>query len=159
MKLYIKNMVSICSIRVVQFELKKLGLSMIRVDLGEVAIEEDIDDSQLEQIRIALQRFGLELMEDKRTILVESIKNLVIEIVYSPDLALKGHFSAYITGKLHYHYTYLSNLFSEVMGITIEQFLIAHKIERAKELISYDELNLPSMAHLCISLHHKKAIL
>jgi AraC-like DNA-binding protein len=98
-------------------------------------------------------------MEDKRTILVESIKNLVIEIVYSPDLALKGHFSAYITGKLHYHYTYLSNLFSEVMGITIEQFLIAHKIERAKELISYDELNLPSMAHLCISLHHKKAIL
>ncbi len=148
MKLYIKNMVSICCKRVVKSEMKKLGLYYISVNLGEVEIKGDITDAQREQFRIALHRFGLDLLEDKKTILVERIKNLVIEIVHSSEMPRKVSFPDYIAGKLHYHYTYLSNTFSKVMGTTIEQYLIVNKIERAKELIFYDELNLTEISFL-----------
>ncbi|MDO8368601.1 MAG: AraC family transcriptional regulator [Saprospiraceae bacterium] len=148
MKLYIKNMVSLCCKRVVESEMKTLGLYYVSVNLGEAEIKEDITDSQREHLRIALKRFGLELMEDKKTILVERIKNAVVEIVYTPETSHKINSSAYIAGKLHYHYTYLSSLFSEVMGTTIEQFLIVNKIERAKELIFYDEFNLTEISYI-----------
>ena len=148
MKLHIKNMVSICCKRVVKSELKKLGLYYISVHLGEIEIKGDITDSQREQFRIALQRFGLELLEDRKTIMVERIKNLVVEIVHFQELPHKVSFTAYIAGKLHHHYTYLSNLFSEAMGTTIEQYLIVHKIERAKELIFYDEHNLTEISFM-----------
>lgn len=148
MKLHIKNMVSICCKRVVKLELKKLGLYYVSVHPGEVEIREDITEFQREQLNKSLQRFGLELMEDKKTILVEQIKNVVVEIVRSASLPHKFSFSTYIARKLQYHYSYLSNLFSEVMGTTIEQYLIVHKIERAKELLFDDELNLTEISFM-----------
>ena len=148
MKLHIKNMVSICCKRVVKSELKKLGLYYVSVHLGEVEIRDNITDSEREQFSSNLQRFGLELMDDRKTILVERIKNVVMELINSPNLSKKASFSAYIASKLHYHYTYLSNHFSLVTGITIEQFLIVRKIERAKELIFYDELSLTEISFM-----------
>jgi AraC-like DNA-binding protein len=131
---------------VVKEELKKLGLHFIVVDLGEVDIMENINSEQREQIRLALLRSGLELMDDKKAILIEKIKNTIIEMVHYKDELLKVNFSDFISEKLNYDYTYLANLFSEIQGTTIEKFIISHKIERVKELIIYDELNLTEIA-------------
>ena len=131
---------------VVKEELKKLGLHFIVVDLGEVDIMENINPEQREQIRVALLRSGLELMDDKKAILIEKIKNTIIEMVHYKDELLKVNFSDFISEKLDYDYTYLANLFSEIQGTTIEKFIISHKIERVKELIIYDELNLTEIA-------------
>jgi AraC-like DNA-binding protein len=131
---------------VVKEELKKLGLHFIVVDLGEVEIMENINPEQREQIRTALHRSGLELMDDKKAILIEKIKNAIIEMVHYKDELLKVNFSDFLSEKLHYDYTYLANLFSEIQGTTIEKFIIAHKIERVKELIIYNELNLTEIA-------------
>jgi AraC-like DNA-binding protein len=130
----------------VKEELKKLGLHFIVVDLGEVEIMENISAAQREQIKIAFYNIGLELMEDKKAILIEKIKNAVVEMVHHSDELIKTNFSDFISAKLNHDYTYLANLFSEVQGITIEHFIIAHKIERIKELIIYDELNLTEIA-------------
>ena len=130
----------------VKEELKKLGLHFIVVDLGEVEIMENISAEQREQIKIALHSSGLELMDDKRAILIEKIKNAVIEMVHHSDELIKTNFSDFLSEKLNHDYTYLANLFSEVQGITIEHFIIAHKIERIKELIIYDELNITEIA-------------
>jgi AraC-like DNA-binding protein len=126
--------------------LKNLGLHFILVDLGEVEIMETISDEQREQVKIALIKSGLELMDDKRAVLIEKIKNSIIEMVHHTDELIKVNFSDFLSKKLNHDYTYLSNLFSEVQGTTIEQFMIAHKIERVKELIIYDELNLTEIA-------------
>jgi len=131
---------------VVKEELKKLGLHFIIVDMGVVEIMEDITDEQRKQIKIALLKSGLELMDDKKAVLIEKIKNVIIEMVHYTDELPKMNFSDYISEKLHYDYTYLANLFSEVKGTTIEKFIILHKIERVKELIIYDELNLTEIA-------------
>lgn len=131
---------------VVKEELKKFGLHFIVVDLGEVDLMENINPEQRDQIRLALRRSGLELIEDKKAILIEKIKNTVIEMVHYNDELLKVNFSDFISEKLNYNYTYLANLFSEIQGTTIEKFIIAHKIERVKELIIYDELNLSEIA-------------
>ena len=130
----------------VKEELKKLGLHYILVDLGEVDIMENINPDQREQIRVALRRSGLELMDDKKAVLIEKIKNTIIEMIHYKDDLLKVNFSDFISEKLHYDYTYLANLFSEIQGTTIEKFIISHKIERVKELIIYDELNLTEIA-------------
>ena len=130
----------------VKEELKKLGLHFIVVDLGEVEIMENISAGQREQIKIALRSSGLELMDDKRSILIEKIKNAVIEMVHHSDEMIKTNFSDFLSEKLSHDYTYMANLFSEVQGITIEHFIIAHKIERIKELIIYDELNITEIA-------------
>lgn len=126
--------------------LKSMGLHFILVDLGEIDIMENISDEQREQMKIALFNSGLELMDDKRAVLLERIKNTIIEMVHFSDKLIKVNFSDYLSEKLDYDYTYLSNLFSEVQGITIEQFMIAHKVERIKELIIYDELNITEIA-------------
>ena len=146
MKLYIKNMVSSRCKMLVKQELIKLGLHFIIVELGEVEIMENISGEQREQVKIALFNSGLELMDDKRSILIEKIKNTVIEMVYYTDQIIKTNFSDFITKKLNHDYTYLANLFSEVQGTTIEQFVISHKIERIKELIIYGELNITEIA-------------
>ena len=112
----------------------------------EVEIMENISVEQREQLKVALLNTGLELMDDKRAVLIEKIKNVIIEMVHYTDELPKSNFSDYISEKLHYDYTYLANLFSEVQGTTIEHFIIAHKIERVKELIIYDELNLTEIA-------------
>jgi AraC-like DNA-binding protein len=129
----------------VKEELTKLGLHNI-VDMGVADIMEDITPVMREQIRVALLRSGLELMDDRKAVLIEKIKNVIIEMIHYTDDLLKVNFSDYLSEKLNYDYTYLANLFSEVQGITIEKFIISHKIERVKELIIYDELNLTEIA-------------
>lgn len=126
--------------------LRGLGLHFILVDLGEVEIMETISGELREQMKIALLKSGLELMDDKRAVLIEKIKNAIVEMVHHTDELIKVNFSDFLSKKLDHDYTYLSNLFSEVQGTTIEQFMIAHKIERVKELIIYDELNLTEIA-------------
>ncbi len=126
--------------------LTKLGLHFIVVDLGEVEIMENISMEQREQINRVLLDTGLELMDDKKAILIERIKNAVVEMVHHTDEQIKTNFSDFLSRKLNHDYTYLANLFSEVQGTTIEQFMIAHKVERIKELIIYDELNITEIA-------------
>lgn len=146
MKLFIKYMVSNRCKMLVKEELKKLGLHFIIVDLGVVEIMESLTAEQREQLGIVLLRSGLELMDDKKAVLIEKIKNVIIEMIHYDDELPKINFSEYLSQKLDYDYTYMANLFSEVQGITIEKFIIAHKIERVKELIIYEELNLTEIA-------------
>ncbi|MCK9398839.1 MAG: helix-turn-helix domain-containing protein [Bacteroidales bacterium] len=146
MKLYIKYMVSIRCKMVVKSELDKLGLHYGVVDLGEVQIRESITAEQRARLKTALLKSGLELMDDKKAILIEKIINVIIEMIHYADELPKTNFSDYLSEKLNYDYTYLANLFSETKGITIEHFIILHKIERVKELIIYDELNFSEIA-------------
>jgi AraC-like DNA-binding protein len=134
---------------IVRSELDKLGLHYKKVELGEAEIMEPVSDEQLAELNTALKKSGLELMDDRKSILIEKIKNVIIELVHYSDSnePLQINFSSYIAGKLNYDYTYLSNLFSEVQGTTIEHFMIIHKIERVKELLVYDEFNLSEIAY------------
>ena len=126
--------------------LRKLGLHFIVVDLGEVEIMEVLSQQQITTLKNALLISGLELMDDKRAVLIEKIQNVITEMIHHSDESPKINYSDYISEKLNYDYTYLSNLFSEVKGITIQQFIIHHKIERAKELLCYEELNLTEIS-------------
>lgn len=128
-------------------ELKKLGLHYVMVDLGEVEIMENISTDTRLLLKSGLVQSGLELMDDKRSMLIEKIKNTVVEVVHYSNEPLKTNFSDYLSKKLNHDYTYLSNLFSDVQGTTIEHFLIAHKIERVKELLVYNELTLTEIAY------------
>jgi AraC-like DNA-binding protein len=130
----------------VKEELRKLGLHFIVVDLGEVEIMENISMEQREKLKLCLLSSGLELMDDKKAMLIEKIKNVIIEMVHHSEEVIKINFSDYLHEKLNHDYTYLSNLFSEVQGTTIEQFIISHKTERIKELIIYGELNITEIA-------------
>ena len=130
----------------VKAELEKLGLHYVIVDLGMVDLLEDITPQQRDQLKINLLKSGLELLDDKKTILIEKIKNLIIEMIHYADILPDINFSDYISQQLHYDYTYLSNIFSEVKGITIQHFIIINKIEKAKELLLYDELNLTEIS-------------
>ena len=132
---------------VVKAELENLGLHYMDVKIGEADIMEDILPAQLKQLDIGLRKSGLLLMDDKRSILVERIKNAIIELVHYSEEQIKMNLSDYLSEKLNYDYTYLANLFSEVKGITIEKFYLTHKIEKVKELIVYDELNLTEIAY------------
>ncbi len=147
MKLYIKNMVCIRCQMVVKAELEKLGLHYVNVKIGEADIIEDVLPEQLQQLDIALRKSGLLLMDNKKSILVEKIKNAIIELVHYTEEQIRENLSVYLSEKLNYDYTYLANLFSEVKGITIEKFYLTHKIERVKELIVYGELNLTEIAY------------
>jgi AraC-like DNA-binding protein len=131
---------------VVKSELEKLGLHYTIVELGEVEIEGDISPDKRDQLNANLKKSGLELMDDKKSMLIEKIKNIIIELVHYSGDQLKINLSDYLSEKLNYDYTYLANLFSEVQGTTIEKFFINHKIERVKELLVYDELNLKEIA-------------
>ena len=146
MKLHIKYMVSNRCKAVVKEELKKLGLHFIIVELGEVEILEQISEPQRRQLKTELSNAGLELMEDKKGILIEKIKTAIIEMVHHTEDLPTKKFSDYLSEKLSHDYTYLANLFSEVQGTTVEQFIIGHKIERIKELIIYGELNMTEIA-------------
>jgi AraC-like DNA-binding protein len=130
----------------VRAELKKMGLHFTPVELGEVEIMENITMEQRKLIEIGLHSSGLELMADKKAMLIEKIKNIIIEMVHYNEEATKMNFSDFLSEKLDRDYSYMANLFSEVQGTTIEQFIIAHKIERIKELIIYDELNITEIA-------------
>jgi len=147
MKLHIKYMVSLRCKMVVKAELDALGLQHGVIELGEVEISGRLNAEQHEQLKGALLKSGLELMDDKKAMLIERVKNVIVEMVHYANERPKENFSDYLSEKLNYDYTYLANLFSEVTGITIEQHIIAHKIERAKELILYDELNLTEISY------------
>jgi AraC-like DNA-binding protein len=147
LKLFIKYMVSNRCKLAVKEELTKLGLHFIVVDLGEIDIMEDISASQRDLLRTALLSSGLELMDDKRAVLIEKIKTLITGMIHHSEELPKTNYSDYISEKLNYDYTYLSNIFSEVKGITIQQFIIVHKIERVKELLMYGELNLTEISY------------
>jgi AraC-like DNA-binding protein len=131
----------------VKAEMDKLGLKYGAIELGQVDVLDSFSKQQHEQLKIALLQSGLELMDDKKAMLIEKIKNAIVEMVHYADELPKINFSNYLSEKLDYDYTYLSNLFAEVTGITIEHFIIAHKIEKVKELILYDELNLTEISY------------
>lgn len=147
MKIFIKYMVSIRCKMLVKSELDKLHIPYISVDLGEVNLERNITMEQRHQLNMALKKSGLELMDDKKAMLIEKIKNVIIEMVHYIDEPPLTKFSTFLSEKLNHDYTYLANLFSEVTGTTIEHFIIMHKIERVKELLVYDELNLTEIAY------------
>lgn len=132
---------------VVKEALKDLGLHFVMVDLGEVEIMERITEQQRDTLKDTLFNAGLELMDDKRSILIEKIKNTIIEIVHHSEEMIKVSFSVYLSEKLHHDYTYMANLFSEFQGTTIEQFIILHKVEKIKELLIYGELNITEIAY------------
>jgi AraC-like DNA-binding protein len=139
-------MVSLRCKMVVKSELEKLGINYNSVELGEVEIKDKITKEQLNQLSSALKMTGLELMDDNKKILVERIKTIIIELIHYSDEQIKINLSDHLSEKLNHNYTYLSNLFSEVKGTTIEQFYLANKIEKVKELLVYDELNLTEIA-------------
>lgn len=146
MHLYIKNMVCDRCILVVKQELEKLNLQYSSVTLGEVALAIEPSEKQLIQLKENLAVLGFEVLDDSRKKLIEKIKNIIIEQIHYSDADDKHNFSEILSQKLHKDYSYLSNLFSEVEGITIEKYVINQKIEKAKELMVYDELNLSEIA-------------
>lgn len=146
-KLYVKYMVSLRCILKVKEELKKLGIWYVVVDLGVIEILEEISDEQREQLKKNLKKSGLELLDDNKSILIERIKNVVVEMIHYSEELPKVNFSDYISEKLGYDYTYLSNIFSEVKGITLQQYIIIHRIEKVKEMLLYDELNLTEISY------------
>jgi len=145
-KLFLKYMVSIRCKMLVKAELDKAGLHYKTVELGEAEIEEELSIEQWDELNKELKKSGIELMENKKSILIEKIKNIIIELVHYSEEPLEMNFSQYLSQKLHQDYTYLANLFSETQGVTIEHFLIVHKIERVKELLVYDELTVTEIA-------------
>lgn len=147
MKLYIKYMVSLRCKMIVRAALDKLGIIYGEINLGEAEIKETITIEQTEQLKKLLLAAGLELMDDKKAILIERVKNVIVEMVHYSDELPKVKNSNYISEKLQLDYTYISNIFSETAGITIEQFIIDHKIEKVKELLLYNELNLTEISY------------
>ena len=140
-------MVSLRCKIVVKQELQKIGLHCVKIDLGTIEILEKISPTQKQDLEKNLMKYGLQLLDDKRNILIEKIKVVIIEMVhYSDDLPLVNY-SDYISKKLGYDYTYLANIFSEVKGTTIQQFIINHKIERVKELLLYEDLSLTEISY------------
>lgn len=148
MILYIKYMVSLRCKMLVREELKKLDIDYLNIELGMVETLGNVTTETLEKFKNNLAYSGLELLDDKKAILIERIKNVIIEMIHYTDEVPKVNYSDYISEKLHHDYTYLSNVFSEVKGITIQHFIIMHKIERVKELLLYDELSLTEIAYL-----------
>ena len=132
---------------VVKDVLTRLGLKYIIVELGEAELVENISSDQREQLRAGLLQSGLELMDDKKSVLIQKIKNIIIEMVHYSEEPLTINFSQFLSEKLNHNYTYLANLFTEVQGTTIEKFIIAHKVEKVKELLVYNELTLTQIAY------------
>lgn len=147
MFIYVKYMVSLRCKMVVKQELEKLGLHYLHVDLGTIEIQENISDSLKKQLHKNLKVFGLELLDNERNIIIEKIKAVIIEMVHYTDEFPSANHSEYISEKLGYDYMYLSNIFVEVKGITIQHYIIINKIERAKELLMYGELTLSEISY------------
>jgi len=147
MKIYIKNMVCNRCIMVVKNELEKLCFQTLNISLGEVELKNDLTEIEKINLDDHLKTFGFELIEDKKSRLIGQIKSSIIEIIHQNNSELKSNLSDYLSSKLHHDYTYLSNLFSEVEGTTIEKYFIAQKIEKVKELLVYDELSLSEIAY------------
>ncbi len=155
-RLNIKNMVSVRCKMVVNAVLESMDISATLVELGTVDITENLSKAKRQQLKTTLKLFGLELIEDKKEVLVEEIVNIIVQMIHHSDEQLKTNFSDYLSKQLNHDYTYLSNLFSEIKGSTIEHFIISHEIEVAKEFLSYHELTLSEIAwklHYCSVAH------
>ncbi|MFY9158269.1 helix-turn-helix domain-containing protein [Aquirufa ecclesiirivi] len=148
MKLFFKHMVCIRCKMIVKAELDSMGLHYYSVELGEAIIEENLTPNQWDQLDTALRKSGIELLESKKSILIEKIKNIIIEQVHYVEEPLPTNLSTLLSELLCHDYTYLANLFSVSQGITIEKFYILHRVERIKELLIYDELNITEIARL-----------
>ena len=144
--LFIKNMVCNRCIMVVQNEVDKLGLDAKSVKLGEVTFEKELTGKEKNKLSEALVPLGFEVIDDKKSRMIEQIKNVIIDLVHHQDNNIKTNLSDVLSSKLNHDYNYLSNLFSEVEGTTIEKYFIAQKIEKVKELLVYDELSLSEIA-------------
>ena len=138
----------VCSrcIMVVSYEFKKLGIPYTKVVIGKVETSVSIEPYKIDQLKLALLQSGLELTDNKKSILVEKIKKVIFEMVHYNDHRLKINFSDHLGLALNHDYTYLANIFSEDQGTTIENYIIRHKIQRVKELISDNELNLTEIS-------------
>ena len=147
MHLYIKNMVCNRCIMVVQQQLDKLEIKSTNITLGEIETLKDVSKQKLKQLSQNLARFGFEVLDDARQQLIEKIKNIIINEVHYKEEESLHNYSEILSHSLHKDYSYLSNLFSEVEGITIEKYVINQKLERVKELIIYDELSLSEIAY------------
>ncbi len=147
MKIYIKYMVSNRCKMAVKEELRKMGLHFVVVELGEVDVMEELTPAQRAELNLGLQASGLELMDDRRAVMIEKVIHVITEMIHHSEEIPKVNYSDFISAKVGYDYTYLSNVFSEVKGITIQQFIIMHKIERVKELLLYEELNLTEISY------------
>lgn len=145
-KVFIKNMVCNRCIMVVQNELDKLSLNVKNIKLGEVILDQELTSEEKNILNNALIPLGFEIIDDKKSRIIEKIKNTVINLVHHQDNEMKTNLSDLLSEELHHDYNYLSNLFSEVEGTTIEKFFIAQKIEKVKELLVYDELTLSEIA-------------
>ena len=159
MKLFIKNMVCLRCKLVVKDEVERLGLAYEDVRLGEVTLKDAILPDALIALKAALQRSGLYIIDDKKSQLVEKIKQVVIEQVHYTDQPLLENFSCFLAAKLQYDYTYLSNLFAATQGLTLEHYIINNRIEKAKELLIYEELSIAAIAerlHYCSAAHLSK---
>ena len=146
MRLFIKNMVSVSCKMVVKSELEKLGLGYTLIELGQVNTINNISGKRFDALRIALVKSGFDLIDDRKSAIIEKIKNVIVEMVHYRELPIKTKVSYYLSEKLNYDYTYISNLFSQVNGVSIKHYIIAHKIERAKELLLYKELTLKEIS-------------
>jgi len=123
-----------------------VGLKLKDIRLGEATLEREPAAEEKRKLEEALVTLGFQLIDDKKSRLIEKIKNIIIELVHHQDGEIKTNLSELLSSKLHRDYNYLSNLFSEVEGSTIEKYYIAQKIEKVKELLVYDELSLSEIA-------------
>ncbi len=164
MKIYVRNMACESCKVVVKDALKELDISPVKVELGEIETKEDLTDEEKKELNSKIKKAGLELLENKQGVLIEKIRKVIIDYVYKSDEKPNVKFSVLISKELNHSYTYLANFFSEVEATTIEQYIIALKIERIKELIIFgedtlseiaDKLHYSSVAHL--SAQFKKA--
>ncbi|WP_158828308.1 helix-turn-helix domain-containing protein [Mucilaginibacter lacusdianchii] len=147
MKIHIKNMVCHRCKLAVEAELKASSYTLQNIELGEATVKEELTAEQLEALNIQLKHLGFELIDDRKSRLVEKIKNLIVELVHHQNEPLHINLSSYLSNQLHYEYNYLSNLFSETEGTTIEKYYISQKVEKVKELLIYDELTLSQIAY------------
>jgi AraC-like DNA-binding protein len=147
MKIYIKNMVCIRCKIILKYELEKLGLHYVKIELGEAEIIEDLSREQRDNLNISLKNIGFELVEDKKNILAEKVKTAIIDLVHYSDNQIKINLSDYLSEKFYFNYSYLSALFTEFMGTTIENFYLAQRLERVKELMMVEKLNLSDIAY------------
>ena len=147
-KLYIKNMVCNRCKMVVKSELEKMGFIPLQISLGEVVMKDELSAEEKKTVDFKLQEFGFSVIDDRKSRLIEKIKTLLIELVHEHNCKLTTNLSDYLSSRLNHDYTYITNLFSEVEGTTIEKYYIAQKIEKVKELLVYDELSLSEIAFL-----------
>lgn len=147
-------MVNLQSLSLVEKELLKLGLRPVGVEMGEAEVLQNVTAEQQLKLRIALRQSGLVLLDNKQEILVHRIRRAIRDVVYNYEEPIVGNLSGFLSARLEYDYTYMSNLFSDTTGITIEKFYICHRVERAKQLLLYEALTLIEIAKI---MHYSSA--